>query len=188
MGKYNKNKQTRSQDAKNTSRNSPPRQVARRSNHVVTLTRRDEECRFILDILTSYFAPFEIPRFTNLIEHRPWRENGIYTTHSAEPILPDIWDGLTVRIVKFDQERLVQVYLAIAGSLNNAVSIPSAESLRVVPYEYIMDMGVRVSVQIEDSVHGKWLAACMMELGKSIAGQEQGVGGNARDADMMGIY
>ncbi|WZH48778.1 Flagellar hook-length control [Fusarium acuminatum] len=165
MGKYNKNKQTHSQDAKNTNRNSPPRQIARRSNNVVTLTRRDEECRLILDILTSYFAPFEIPRFTNLIEHRPWHANGIYTTHSAEPILPDIWDGLTVRIVKFDQERIVQVYLAIAGSLNNAASIPSAELLRVAPYEYIMDTGVKVSVQIEDSVHGKWLAACMMELG-----------------------
>jgi hypothetical protein len=188
MGKYNKNKQTHSQDAKNTNRNSPPRQIARRSNNVVTLTRRDEECRLILDILTSYFAPFEIPRFTNLIEHRPWHANGIYTTHSAEPILHDIWDGLTVRIVKFDQERIVQVYLAIAGSLNNAASIPSAELLRVAPYEYIMDTGVKVSVQIEDSVHGKWLAACMMELGKSIVGQEQGVGGNSRDTDMMGIH
>jgi hypothetical protein len=187
MGKSNKNKQVRFQNTKDTNRNSPPRQIARRSNNVVTLTRRDEECRLILDILTEYFAPFEIPRYTNLIEHRPWHANGIYTTHSAEPILPDIWDGLSVRIVKHDQERIVQVYLAVAGSLNNSASIPSAELLRAAPCEYTMDTGVRVSVQIEDSVHGQWLAACMMELGKQIAGQEQGVRGNSRDTNMMDI-
>ncbi|KAM0249652.1 hypothetical protein ACHAP5_002779 [Fusarium lateritium] len=186
MGKNNKNKHVRFQDDIDTNRNSSPRQTVRRSNNVVALTRRDEECRLILDILTSYFSPFEIPRYTNLIEHRPWDANGIYTTHSAEPILPDIWDGLTVRIVKFDQERIVQVYLAIAGSLNNATSIPSAESLHIAPYEFTTDAGVRVSVKIEDSVHGQWLAACMIELRKQIVGQQHGARGNSTDANMMG--
>ncbi|KAM0355729.1 hypothetical protein ACHAPU_000115 [Fusarium lateritium] len=143
---------------------------AKRSNGVVTLTRSNEECRLIFDVLNKYLAPFEVPRFTTLIEHRPWHLGGIYTTFSAEPILPHVWEGITVRVVKYDHLQYVQIFLAVAGSLTNSASIPPMHTLQTSLREFVMENGIKVSVQIEESVHGQWLAAYIQELAESRGG------------------
>ncbi|KAF5674950.1 flagellar hook-length control [Fusarium heterosporum] len=142
----------------------------KRSNGVVTLTRNNEECRLIFDVLNKYLAPFEIPRYTTLIEHRPWHLGGIYTTFSAEPILPHVWEGITVRVVKHDHLQHVQIFLAVRGSLTNSASIPPMHTLQTSLREYLMDNGIKIGVQIEESVHGQWLAAYIQELAASHGG------------------
>ncbi|KAF5021315.1 hypothetical protein F66182_6637 [Fusarium sp. NRRL 66182] len=131
---------------------------------VVILTWKDEECRFVINVLARFLKPLEIPNKTHLVEHRPWNAGGIYTIHSLEPILPNAPSDLAVRVKMQHHDGLVEVYLAITGGFEYDLTIPPVQWLNIPPMELTMVNGVRVLAQIEDSVHGQWLAACIQDF------------------------
>ncbi|KAF4968300.1 hypothetical protein FSARC_4245 [Fusarium sarcochroum] len=152
-------KQVRFEDAKETVDNQDTKKTKTptqaKSNEVVILTWKNEECRFIINVLSRFLRPLKIPKKTHLIEHRPWNAGGVYTVHSVEPILPNTSRDLAVR-VKIHHDN---------GFLE----------LDIPPMELVMVNGPRVLIQIEDSVHGQWLATCVQEF-DLLALREGGVG------------
>ncbi|KAJ4259694.1 hypothetical protein NW762_007625 [Fusarium torreyae] len=174
-----KSKQVHFEDAKEatksqeTTRTEIPPQV--KSSEVVILTWKDEECRFVINVLSRFLRPLEIPKKTHLIEHRPWNAGGVYTVHSTEPILPNTSRDLTVRVKIHHDNGFLEVYLATAGGLEDTAFIPPVQWLDIPPMELVMVNGPRVLVQIEDSVHGQWLATCLHEFDLLVL-REGGVG------------
>ncbi|EWZ39307.1 hypothetical protein BFJ70_g3706 [Fusarium oxysporum] len=128
-------KQVRFKDQYERPKNKAPLTEMRKPDGITILTKKDEVCRFITGALSHFLKPIEIPPNTHLIEHRPWSAGGIYTIRSVEPILP-----------------------------NTRVSLPPVQWIEVRNMELSLNNGMKVCVQIEDSIHGPLLASYLKKL------------------------
>ncbi|KAG4278949.1 hypothetical protein FPRO04_06270 [Fusarium proliferatum] len=132
---------------------------------ITILTKKDEVCCFITGTLSRFLKPLEIPPNTHLIEHRPWSAGGIYTIRSIEPILSNTRYDIAVRVIIHHEMGWVQVIFSMARGLFDRVSLPPAQWIEVPNKELSLNNGMKVCVQIEDSIHGQLLASCLKKLG-----------------------
>ncbi|KAF4952576.1 hypothetical protein FGADI_6647 [Fusarium gaditjirri] len=136
----------------------------RKPDGITILTKKDEVCRFITGALSRFLKPLEIPPSTHLIEHRPWSAGGIYTIRSVEPILPNASHDIAVRVIIHREIGWVQVIFSMARGLFDRVSLPPVQWIEVPNMELSLKNGMKVCVQIEDSIHGQLLASYLKKL------------------------
>jgi hypothetical protein len=157
-------KQVRFRDQYERSSNKISLTEIRNPDGITILTKKDEICRFITGALSRFLKPIEVPTNTHLIEHRPWSAGGIYTIRSVEPILPNTRCDIAVRVFIHHEIGWVQVIFSIAKGLFDRVSLPPVQWLQVPNMELPLNNGMKVCVQIEDSIHGQLLASYLKKL------------------------
>ncbi|EXK98236.1 hypothetical protein FOQG_01209 [Fusarium oxysporum f. sp. raphani 54005] len=157
-------KQVRFKDQYERPKNKAPLTEIRKLDGITILTKKDEVCRFITGALSRFLKPIEIPPNTHLIEHRPWSAGGIYTIRSVEPILPNTTYDIAARVIIRHEIGLVQVIFSTARGLFDRVSLPPVQWIEVPNMELSLNNGMKVCVQIEDSIHGQLLASYLKKL------------------------
>ncbi|KAF4500561.1 hypothetical protein FAGAP_3238 [Fusarium agapanthi] len=134
----------------------------RKLDGITILKKKDEVYRIITSALSRFLKPLEIPPKT-LIEHCLWSAGGIYTIRSVEPILPNTRYDIAVRVIK--HLGWVEVFFSMAGGLFDRVSLPPVQWIEVPNKEVVLNNGMRVCAQIEDSIHGQLLASYLKKMG-----------------------
>ncbi|KAI1019609.1 hypothetical protein LB504_009453 [Fusarium proliferatum] len=118
---------------------------------ITILTKKDEVCRFITGTLSRFLKPLEIP---------PTPTSLNIVLGVQEESTPSAPSSLFCPI-----QGWVQVIFSMARGLLDRVSLPPAQWIEVPNMELSLNNGMKVCVQIEDSIYGQLLASYLKELG-----------------------
>ncbi|KAF4975573.1 hypothetical protein FZEAL_7662 [Fusarium zealandicum] len=125
------------------------------------LTEDSQAYSFVAIVISQYFGLSSIPKRTCIVERRGFQDDLVYTVHPRRPILPNTPNDLAVRVTSSHQG-LVEVHLAIVGGLDSRHPLLPSRSLDRFRRELPRASGDwRIFVQVEDSMHGQWLAAAI---------------------------